>query len=153
MNSYPICDSSLQRSTQRSGFAPLQSNVACKQALLCGRENARASGEAARVSSRVPLARLLFTISPNGDGELARRLRATSRGLHQENKTYYVRQGYRTHTFMGFNMNPRVVDIFLVNTIFQKNLVGPSCFISTAKFALEIKKKSYNFFIILSVQF
>ena len=54
---------------------------------------------------------------------------------------------------MGFNMNPRVVDMFLVNTIFQKNLVGPSCFISTAKFALEIKEKLYNFVIILSVQF
>ena len=62
-------------------------------------------------------------------------------------------KGYRTHTFMGFNMNPRVVDTFLVNTIFQKNLVGPSCFISTTKFALEIKKKLDNFFIILSVQF
>ena len=39
------------------------------------RENARASGEGARsrrVSSRVPLARVLFTISPNG--ELALRL-------------------------------------------------------------------------------
>ena len=54
---------------------------------------------------------------------------------------------------MGFNMNPRVVDMFLVNTIFQKNLGGPSCFISTTKFALEIKKKLDNFFIILSVQF
>ena len=54
---------------------------------------------------------------------------------------------------MGFNMNPRVVDMFLVNTIFQKNLVGPSCFISIANLALEIKKKFYNFFIILSVEF
>ena len=48
------------------------------------------------------------------------------------------------HTLLWVSI-PRVVDMSLVNTIFQKNLVGPSCFISTAKFALEIKKKLYNF--------
>ena len=53
--------------------------VACEQALLFGRAKRAARERTSEVpsprfpvSSRVPLARLLFTISPNG--ELARRL-------------------------------------------------------------------------------